>query len=66
MLLDRIGEGGLEGVEGDMASRLVGYEGLVVEEDLASGGVAGVVVYRVEGEGRGAPDGAAGPGEIDA
>lgn len=46
MTLDRVGEGGLEGVTVEMKSRLVGYEGLVVEEDLASGGISSVLVYR--------------------
>lgn len=36
----------MEGVTVEMKSRLVGYEGLVVEEDLASGGISSVLVYR--------------------
>lgn len=47
MMLDRVGEGGLEGVTGEMRSRLVGFEGLIVEEDLASGGIASVLIYKV-------------------
>jgi hypothetical protein len=45
MTLDRIGEGGLDGVCGNMRSRLVGFDGLVVEEDLASGGISSVLIY---------------------
>lgn len=48
MILDRIGEGGLEGVQGEMRSRLVGFEGMVVEEDMTSGGMTSVLIYGLE------------------
>jgi hypothetical protein len=47
MTLDRVGEGGLDGVKGEMRSRLVGFQGLVVEEDLTSGGISFVLIYEI-------------------
>jgi len=57
MILDRVVEGGLDGVEGMSPSRkstllailtigLIGYEGLILEEDTASGGIASITVFR--------------------
>lgn len=61
MILDRVVEGGLNGVEGMSPSRmslftnvshdrliigLVGFKGLILEEDMASGGIASVLVFR--------------------
>jgi hypothetical protein len=57
MILDRVVEGGLEGVEGMSPSRtftifailtigLIGYEGLILEEDMASGGISSVLIFR--------------------
>jgi hypothetical protein len=57
MILDRVVEGGLDGVEGMSPSRrstllailttgLVGSKGLILEEDMASGGISSVLVFR--------------------
>ena len=46
MILDRTVEGGLEGVTGVGSSRLMGFSGLIVEEDQGSGGIASVLVYK--------------------
>jgi hypothetical protein len=46
MLLDRIGEGGLDDVVGVGTSRLVGFEGVILEVDEASGGISSVLVYQ--------------------
>ncbi|KAL7421597.1 hypothetical protein Q5752_003366 [Cryptotrichosporon argae] len=46
MVLDRTVEGGLEGVLGVGPSRLVGYKGLVVEEDQDSGAICSVLVFK--------------------
>jgi hypothetical protein len=47
MVLDRIGEGGLDGVQGEMTGRLIGFEGLILEEDVASGAITAVTIYEV-------------------
>ncbi|KIR40578.1 hypothetical protein I313_03229 [Cryptococcus deuterogattii Ram5] len=49
MVLDRVVEGGLEGVMNVGESRLIGYDGLVIEEDQSSGGICSVLVWRNEG-----------------
>jgi hypothetical protein len=46
MLFDRSVEGGLDGVLGMSRSQLVGFDGLVVEVDEASGAVTCVQVWR--------------------
>lgn len=46
MLLDRSVEGGLDGVLGMSRSQLVGFPGLVVEVDEATGAVVSVQVWR--------------------
>jgi hypothetical protein len=57
MILDRVVEGGLDGVEGMSPSRmsillavlttgLVGFKGLILEEDMASGGISSVLIFR--------------------
>ena len=57
MILDRVVEGGLDGVEGMSPSRmstllailttgLVGFQGLILEEDMASGGISSVLIFR--------------------
>lgn len=46
MILDRNVEGGLDGVVGLQRSQLVGFDGLVVEVDESSGGIAAVQVCR--------------------
>lgn len=46
MILDRTVEGGLDGVTGVGSSRLMGFDGLIVEEDQASGGIASVLIYK--------------------
>ena len=59
MILDRVVEGGLDGVEGMSPSRtftfsiyailitgLIGFEGMILEEDMASGGIASVLIFR--------------------
>ena len=57
MILDRVVEGGLDGVEGMSPSRrstllailttgLVGSKGLILEEDMASGGISSVLIFR--------------------
>jgi hypothetical protein len=57
MILDRVVEGGLDGVEGMSPSRmstllailtigLVGFKGLILEEDIASGGISSVLIFR--------------------
>jgi len=57
MILDRVVEGGLDGVEGMSPSRkstllailtagLIGYQGLILEEDMASGGISSVLIFR--------------------
>ncbi|ODO09809.1 hypothetical protein I350_02026 [Cryptococcus amylolentus CBS 6273] len=48
MALDRAVEGGLEGVINVGESRLVGFEGLIIEEDQASGGICSVLVWKDE------------------
>ncbi|KAK8864448.1 hypothetical protein IAR55_001697 [Kwoniella newhampshirensis] len=48
MVLDRVVEGGLEGVIGVGPSRLLGFDGLIIEEDQASGGICSVLVWRDE------------------
>jgi hypothetical protein len=56
MILDRVVEGGLDGVEGMSPSRmsttlailttgLVGFKGLILEEDMASGGISSVLIF---------------------
>ncbi|CAD6564705.1 MAG: hypothetical protein TREMPRED_000250 [Tremellales sp. Tagirdzhanova-0007] len=46
MMLDRVGEGGLDGVIGVGGSRLLGFDGLIVEEDRQSSGICSVLVYK--------------------
>ncbi|OCF40325.1 hypothetical protein I317_05892 [Kwoniella heveanensis CBS 569] len=46
MMLDRLVEGGLDGVHGLGPSRLLAFEGLIIEEDEKSGGICSVLVYR--------------------
>ncbi|ORY33951.1 hypothetical protein BCR39DRAFT_230785 [Naematelia encephala] len=46
MVLDRVVEGGLDGVIGVGTSRLVGFDGLIVEEDQQSGGICSILVWR--------------------
>jgi hypothetical protein len=57
MILDRVVEGGLDGVEGMSPSRmssslailttgLIGFKGLILEEDTASGGISSVLIFR--------------------
>lgn len=46
MLFDRSVEGGLDGVLGLSRSQLVGFDGLVVEVDEASGAIVCVQVWR--------------------
>ncbi|BEI86764.1 hypothetical protein CcaverHIS002_0701100 [Cutaneotrichosporon cavernicola] len=46
MVLDRSVEGGLEGVVGLSRSQLVGFDGLVLEVDEGSGGIASVQIFR--------------------
>ncbi|WVQ99464.1 hypothetical protein IAU59_006599 [Kwoniella sp. CBS 9459] len=46
MMLDRLVEGGLDGVHGLGPSRLIGFEGLIIEEDEKSGGICSVLVYK--------------------
>ncbi|WWD17252.1 hypothetical protein CI109_101690 [Kwoniella shandongensis] len=48
MVLDRVVEGGLEGVIGVGPSRLLGFDGLIIEEDQTSGGICSVLVWRDE------------------
>ncbi|WVQ80750.1 hypothetical protein IAT38_002855 [Cryptococcus sp. DSM 104549] len=48
MVLDRVVEGGLEGVIGVGESRLLGFDGLIIEEDQASGGICSILVWRDE------------------
>lgn len=45
MVLDRSVEGGLEGVVGLSRSQLVGLDGLVLEVDEGSGGIASVQIF---------------------
>lgn len=45
MLLDRSVEGGLDGVIGMSRSQLVGFDGLVLEVDEATGAVSSVQVW---------------------
>jgi hypothetical protein len=45
MELDRLGEGGLDEVQGQMTSRLLGFDGLIIEEDVATGAITAVTVY---------------------
>lgn len=47
MLLDRLGEQGMAGVKGISPSRLVGLEGVVLEEDERCGGICSVLIYKV-------------------
>ncbi|OXG40592.1 hypothetical protein C360_00364 [Cryptococcus neoformans Bt15] len=49
MVLDRVVEGGLDGVMNVGESRLIGYEGLIIEEDQSSGGISSVLVWQNEG-----------------
>nr|XP_019046369.1 hypothetical protein I302_05113 [Kwoniella bestiolae CBS 10118]OCF25299.1 hypothetical protein I302_05113 [Kwoniella bestiolae CBS 10118] len=46
MILDRLVEGGLEGVSNLGPSKLVGFDGLIIEQDEKSGGICSVLVYR--------------------
>lgn len=57
MILDRVVEGGLDGVEGMSPSRtstilailmsgLIGFKGLILEEDMTSGGISSVLIFR--------------------
>ncbi|WVF71511.1 hypothetical protein IAT40_006317 [Kwoniella sp. CBS 6097] len=46
MMLDRLVEGGLDGVQGLGPSRLIGFQGLIIEEDEKSGGICSVLVYK--------------------
>ncbi|WVQ72462.1 hypothetical protein IAR50_002014 [Cryptococcus sp. DSM 104548] len=48
MVLDRAVEGGLEGVMGVGESRLIGFDGLIIEEDQTSGGICSVLVWKDE------------------
>lgn len=45
MELDRLGEGGLDEVQGEMTSRLLGFDGLIIEEDVATGAITAATVY---------------------
>lgn len=47
MLLDRLGERGMAGVKGISPSRLVGLDGVVLEEDERCGGICSVLIYKV-------------------
>ncbi|WVR07086.1 hypothetical protein IAU60_004125 [Kwoniella sp. DSM 27419] len=46
MVLDRLVEGGLDGVIGLGSSRLIGFEGVIIEEDEKTGGICSVLVYK--------------------
>ncbi|WWC62023.1 uncharacterized protein I303_104610 [Kwoniella dejecticola CBS 10117] len=46
MILDRLVEGGLDGVSGLGTSKLVGFDGLIIEEDEKSGGICSVLIYK--------------------
>jgi hypothetical protein len=46
MILDRTGEGGMDGVIGMGQSRLVGLKGVIVEEDERTKGICSVLVYK--------------------
>jgi hypothetical protein len=46
MILDRTGEGGMDGVIGMGQSRLVGLKGVIVEEDERAKGMCSVLVYK--------------------
>ncbi|WRT66421.1 uncharacterized protein IL334_003377 [Kwoniella shivajii] len=46
MMLDRLVEGGLDGVSGLSPSRLIGFDGLIIEEDVKSGGICSILVFR--------------------
>ena len=44
MVLDRSVEQGMEGVRNMSKSRLLGFDGVILEEDQASGGIVAVTV----------------------
>ncbi|WWC70041.1 uncharacterized protein I206_103985 [Kwoniella pini CBS 10737] len=46
MILDRLVEGGLDGVSGLGASKLIGFNGLIIEEDEKSGGICSVLIFK--------------------
>ncbi|GFZ43882.1 hypothetical protein JCM24511_01602 [Saitozyma sp. JCM 24511] len=46
MILDRTGEAGMDGVIGMGQSRLVGFKGVIVEEDEKTKGICSVLVYK--------------------
>jgi hypothetical protein len=46
MILDRTGEAGMDGVIGLGQSRLVGFKGVIVEEDEGTKGICSVLVYK--------------------
>ncbi|WWC94200.1 hypothetical protein V866_001040 [Kwoniella sp. B9012] len=46
MILDRLVEGGLDGISNLGQSKLIGFDGLIVEQDKKSGGICSVMIYR--------------------
>ncbi|WWC89272.1 uncharacterized protein L201_004193 [Kwoniella dendrophila CBS 6074] len=46
MMLDRLVEGGLDGISNLSPSKLIGFDGLIVEEDEKSGGICSVLIYK--------------------
>jgi len=50
MVLDRAVEGGMEHVIGVGPSQLLGFDGLIIEEDQQSGGICSVLVWKEDAE----------------
>ncbi|KAK4684206.1 hypothetical protein P7C73_g5990, partial [Tremellales sp. Uapishka_1] len=48
MILDRVVEGGLEGVVGMGCSKLIAFEGIILEVDEKSGGICSLLIWKEE------------------